>query len=219
MRRAVILGVIGVVLLAAALVLQRGFDRRNDVEPVAASAPPAPAAAMPAPSFDIVRVTPRGDAVIAGRAAPDVEVQVRDGERVIGSVTADPRGEWVLLPSAPLPSGERHLSLQAQRPGAAADAPPVMSKQVVVVVVPELAVAARPDAAAPVALLVPRALAERAQAEGRRVVEPGDSLWELARRNYGRGTDYEAIFQANRAQIRNPDLIYPGQVFVIPPGR
>jgi nucleoid-associated protein YgaU len=61
--------------------------------------------------------------------------------------------------------------------------------------------------------------AARAAADGRRLIERGDSLWELARRNYGRGTDFEAIYQANRDQIRNPDLIYPGQVFVIPPSR
>jgi nucleoid-associated protein YgaU len=28
---------------------------------------------------------------------------------------------------------------------------------------------------------------------------------------------YTVIYEANRTQIRNPDLIYPGQVFAIPP--
>ena len=44
----------------------------------------------------------------------------------------------------------------------------------------------------------------------------GDSLWQISRRVYGRGTRYTVIFDANQPQIRNPDLIYPGQIFVVP---
>jgi nucleoid-associated protein YgaU len=49
------------------------------------------------------------------------------------------------------------------------------------------------------------------------VVQPGNSLWRIARRNYGSGWDFTVIYDANREQIRNPDLIYPGQVFALPP--
>jgi len=48
------------------------------------------------------------------------------------------------------------------------------------------------------------------------VVQPGDSLWRLARRAYGAGIQYTMIFEANRDKIRDPDLIYPGQVFTLP---
>jgi LysM domain len=44
----------------------------------------------------------------------------------------------------------------------------------------------------------------------------GDSLWSISRHTYGAGERYPAIFGANRKQIRNPDLIYPGQIFVLP---
>jgi nucleoid-associated protein YgaU len=47
-------------------------------------------------------------------------------------------------------------------------------------------------------------------------VSRGDSLWRLSRNTYGAGTRYAVIYKANREQIRNPDLIYPGQIFVIP---
>jgi len=47
-------------------------------------------------------------------------------------------------------------------------------------------------------------------------VERGDSLWRISRQVYGRGIRYTEIFEANQDQIRNPDLIYPGQVFVLP---
>ncbi len=48
------------------------------------------------------------------------------------------------------------------------------------------------------------------------IVQPGNSLWLIATNTYGDGLKYHQIFQANQDQIRNPDLIYPGQVFVIP---
>ncbi|MGI9350982.1 MAG: LysM peptidoglycan-binding domain-containing protein [Rhizobiaceae bacterium] len=48
------------------------------------------------------------------------------------------------------------------------------------------------------------------------IIRRGDSLWRVARRNYGAGIRYTTIFEANRDQIRNPNLIYPGQVFKVP---
>ncbi|PPB79980.1 nucleoid-associated protein YgaU [Albidovulum inexpectatum] len=47
-------------------------------------------------------------------------------------------------------------------------------------------------------------------------VQPGFTLWQIARENYGQGTLYVKVFEANRDQIRDPDLIYPGQVFTVP---
>ncbi|MCO8145358.1 LysM peptidoglycan-binding domain-containing protein [Rhodovulum tesquicola] len=55
------------------------------------------------------------------------------------------------------------------------------------------------------------------QAEARVItVQPGFTLWGIADRTYGSGFQYVKIFSANRAQIRDPDLIYPGQVFTLP---
>jgi nucleoid-associated protein YgaU len=48
------------------------------------------------------------------------------------------------------------------------------------------------------------------------VVSPGDSLWRISRNTYGAGMRYAVVYKANRDQIRNPDRIYPGQVFVLP---
>ena len=47
-------------------------------------------------------------------------------------------------------------------------------------------------------------------------VQPGNTLWGIASGAYGDGVLYVRLFDANRGQIRNPDLIYPGQVFTIP---
>ena len=70
--------------------------------------------ALRLPAFDVVRVNKRGDAVIAGRATPGSKVTVLDGNQVIGSVIADERGEWVLLPSSPLKPGDRQLKVVQQ---------------------------------------------------------------------------------------------------------
>lgn len=47
-------------------------------------------------------------------------------------------------------------------------------------------------------------------------VQPGNTLWALARERYGQGILYVRVFEANKDKIRNPDLIYPGQVFQLP---
>ncbi|SFC05181.1 LysM peptidoglycan-binding domain-containing protein [Tropicimonas isoalkanivorans] len=47
-------------------------------------------------------------------------------------------------------------------------------------------------------------------------VQPGYTLWGIANDRYGDGLEYVQIFEANKGQIRNPDLIYPGQVFELP---
>lgn len=47
-------------------------------------------------------------------------------------------------------------------------------------------------------------------------VQPGFTLWRIARDTLGEGILYVQVFEANKDQIRDPDLIYPGQVFTIP---
>lgn len=49
-------------------------------------------------------------------------------------------------------------------------------------------------------------------------VVKGDCLWNIAKKFYGSGAKYTLIYNANRGIIKNPSLIYPGQVLTIPPG-
>ncbi|MCJ2059745.1 LysM peptidoglycan-binding domain-containing protein [Methylobacterium sp. J-048] len=44
----------------------------------------------------------------------------------------------------------------------------------------------------------------------------GDNLWRISQRTYGRGERYTVIYDANQGQIRDPDRIYPGQIFILP---
>ena len=57
---------------------------------------------------------------------------------------------------------------------------------------------------------------ERLVQPGSVVVQPGNSLWRISRRLYGKGVRYTVIYEANKGQIRDPDLIYPGQIFTVP---
>jgi nucleoid-associated protein YgaU len=263
----------------------------------------------------VVRVNPQGEMVIAGRAAPGAEVKVLDGDRVVGTVTADANGEWVLLPSQPLSPGNHELSLTSRSPS---DGATSKSDGVVALLVPERS---QPGAAAPgsVAVLVPRngkgpvrslqapsdatghhklaldvieydssgnvQLLGRAEpntrvevylddhllgssvtdgvggwsitlnekvpvgrhslrlealgSDGRPVgelalnfnrivplegfaavdVQPGNNLWRIAQHSYGDGLRYAEIYQVNRDHIRDPDLIYPGQIITVPAKR
>lgn len=303
LSRAVLIAAIGFATAVSALALTWSLKFQGDAvpetpSPVAAVADPVAVPPAP-PSFDIVRVGEKGDAVVAGRAQPAAEVVLREGEREMGRARADERGEWVLVPSLPLAPGARVLTLQAE----GADGVVRHSVEPVIVVVPEstaqpaLAVAPQPeggsrlmlgpggeagpvtvdlidrDAAgtlfvggrAPAGALVqlyldngflgrvtadgeggwrlsakagaaagtvradlvngkgkvqarvevPLAPPATAAAEGV-VVEPGASLWTIARRAYGDGNAYTVIYAANKDRIRDPDRIYPGQVIQVP---
>lgn len=279
-----------------------------------------PAAGNAVPSFDVVRIDPKGNAVMAGRAAPGAEVTILDSGKELGRVTADANGEWVWAPDAPMKPGSVELSLSARVPGGEA----VVSKNTVVLVVPEphkdiagreagddsgalvlkvpneggvsevvqspgapsdaqagglsldvvdydekgmLALGGRARAGAhlrvyldnnllgetttadsgrwtlrpdrPVAAGTYRLRVDEIGGDGKVMarielpftrsekvagadggssvmVQPGNSLWRLARRSYGSGVKYTTIYEANKDQIRDPDLIYPGQVFTLP---
>jgi nucleoid-associated protein YgaU len=70
--------------------------------------------------------------------------------------------------------------------------------------------------------VIAAAMAEETAATGFevavRIVQPGNTLWAIARDRYGDGVMYVQVFEANRDRIRNPDLIYPGQLFMLPEG-
>jgi nucleoid-associated protein YgaU len=210
------------------------------------------------PVFDIARIEPSGDALIAGRAAPGASVELlRDGE-LHDRVVADQSGQFVMVPPRLAP-GDHELTLRSRQP----NGEQTTSKQSVVVVtlqsnleVRSVVPVMRPDKAnvvlsklvAPTSIgspvveeMVevakqqdiagsgePHAAAVTAVSEGgspsvvavpkitSTVVSRGDSLWRISRASYGTGRRYAVIFGANREQIRNPNRIYPGQIFVLP---
>ena len=64
--------------------------------------------------------------------------------------------------------------------------------------------------------VVSNADTESANAGGSYTVQSGDTLSAIAERQYGKASRWHEIFEANRDQIDDPDLIRPGQVLRLP---
>jgi nucleoid-associated protein YgaU len=154
-------------------------------------APPAPAD-MPRGKLGLATVDydERGEIRFAGSAPPGATVRTYVDNKPVGEAAADDKGHWTLVPEQPVAVGDHQLRLDELGKGR---------------------VTARIELPFQRAELSPQTVAP-----GSMVVQPGQNLWRIARHAYGRGIQYVVIYQANRGQIRDPNLIYPGQIFAMP---
>lgn len=142
-------------------------------------------------SLDTIDYDDSGAVIFAGKAEAGRVVQIFASGQFVGQTAAGEDGRWRLTTSMP---------------------PGVYSLQVI-----QLDENGKPVYA--IELPFERASLDDVQMkDGKVVVQPGNSLWRIARRVYGRGVQYTVIYEANADQIRDPDLIYPGQVFEVPEG-
>ncbi|MCO5063011.1 MAG: LysM peptidoglycan-binding domain-containing protein [Rhizobiaceae bacterium] len=96
--------------------------------------PPAAAQSEPLPpSFDVLRVEPDGSIVIAGRAAPNAEVEILSGSKVLGKVTATGDGEFAAALDDPLKPGDYQIVLRSTTPSRVV----ANSKETAIVSIPE----------------------------------------------------------------------------------
>ncbi len=65
------------------------------------------------PTFDIVRVEPDGNAVLAGLSAPGDRIEVVSGGRILARASANSAGEWALVLDEPLPAGGHQISVRS----------------------------------------------------------------------------------------------------------
>lgn len=136
----------------------------------------------------------KGNVVVSGSSEPDREVRAYIDGKLIGRARVDETGNWNLAPDTEISPGVHVLRVDQ-----------VDSDGVVL---------------ARVELPFARARPGSLELEADQViVQPGNSLWRIARRTYGAGINYSVIYRANSDRIRDPDLIYPGQVFRLPPIR
>ncbi|WP_411816152.1 LysM peptidoglycan-binding domain-containing protein [Hyphococcus sp. DH-69] len=142
-------------------------------------------------SLDVIDYDDTGAVIFSGRADPGRVVQLFINRQLIGQVAADEDGNWMIAPEIQVEPGVYQL------------------------LVIQLDEEGRPEYA--IELPFERASADQIQLrDGKVIVQPGNSLWRIARRAYGRGAQYTIIYEANADQIRDPDLIYPGQIFEVP---
>lgn len=166
-------------------------DRRSATEQTPLAPPAATAEAGLALALNTIDYDDKGQAVLSGVATPNSSVLVYLDNKALGRATADDTGEWVLKPAAPFAEGQHQLRVDRVEKGGR-----VLER----IELPFMR-------AGPLKGLPPRTLV---------VIQPGNNLWRIASQVYGSGLRYTEIYNANRDQIRDPNLIYPGQVFSLP---
>ena len=142
-------------------------------------------------SFDALTYTPEEYIKLSGKSQPGSRVEVYFEGRRVGWAITDEDGYWSITLEKLVESGDYVLRFNQYIDGqliSSIDTP-----------------VTQPD----------KTIMESIN-ENTYVVQPGNSLWRISRRYYGRGIMYTLIFKANSSQINDPDLIYPGQIFDIP---
>ena len=132
-----------------------------------------------------------GHVTVTGLATPGVAVRVYIDDNLVAEGAAGADGRWKLAPPDPIGPGKHTLRLDRL----ASDGKPV----------------ARLELPFDRVVVAPGTKGTR-----RLIVVRGDNLWNIAHAHYGTGFHHTVIYGANKEQIRNPDLIYPGQVFSLP---
>ncbi|MDP5215844.1 LysM peptidoglycan-binding domain-containing protein [Ruegeria sp. 2205SS24-7] len=169
------------------------------VELVQSPQPQSPAAGQ-ALQLDTIGYTDTGEVELTGRAAGGSTVRVYLDNRAARDLSAAEDGRWRGEIDGIAP-GTYTLRLDAL----GADGK----------VIDRLETPFRREA--PEQLLASDADIETQTATIRAItVQQGDTLWAISRDRYGDGVFYVKVFDANRDSIRNPDLIYPGQIFNLP---
>lgn len=174
----------------------------------------APEADASAPAVTVEAVESEKDRVyVAGTGVPGSSVRVYVGEDFQGEAKVNSSGRWLVEGDKNVAEGnvEVRADLIAEG-GDSVDARAAVTfskeedRQIVLTKV--LATGVSGDAGTQGA--------EVQKALPVVIIRKGDNLWRISRRLYGDGVRYTTIYQANKEQIRNPDLIYPGQVFLTP---
>jgi LysM domain len=204
-----------------------------DKPAVMLSQPATPKPMAGAVVVETVETEPGGKLRVSGHARPGAAARLYLNDSFVSSVIAGADGRFAVTINEGVVPGSYRIRLDEVEPNsgtvhARAEVPFTVSDTLVTASVPTQATASRrpetaaaqqpqlaaaastvpPDGGSPSAVVVPRIATT--------TVSRGDSLWRLSRVTYGAGTRYAVIYRANREQIRNPNRIYPGQIFVLP---
>jgi nucleoid-associated protein YgaU len=141
--------------------------------------------------LETVQYTVDGRIAVRGQAAAGDDIVLYIDDAVAGRTRTRGDGTWRIVPELDIAPGLHTLRIEAVGPDGS------------VVARVETPFSSQP-------------LVDSLGREDLIVVQPGGNLWTIARRTYGEGLAYRVIYRANSDQISDPDLIYPGQVFVLP---
>jgi hypothetical protein len=204
-----------------------------DKPTVVLSQPAAPKPAAGAVVVETLEIERGGKFHVSGRARPGAAVRLYLNDSFVAPVTAGADGRFAVTINEGVAPGSYRVRLDELESNsgavrARAEVPFNVPDTVVTGSVPAQATASKrpdiaaaqqpqlavagatvlPDGGSPSAVVMPKIATT--------TVSRGDSLWRLSHVAYGTGTRYAVIYKANREHIRNPNLIYPGQIFVLP---
>ena len=204
-----------------------------DKPTVLLSQPAAPKPMVGTVVVETVEIKPGGKFHVTGRAHPGAAVRLYLNDSFVASVSAGADERFEVTINQGVAPGSYRVRLDETE----ASSGTVRARAEVPFDVPDMAVTASvpvqltapnrsetaaarqarlaatastgaPDGGSPSAVVVPKIATT--------TVSRGDSLWRISRLTYGAGPRYAVIYSANRERIRNPNLIYPGQIFVLP---
>lgn len=172
---------------SAPIVVRRSPDNVEILQPASPAVPNTV-------SLDLVSYTASGAVSLAGRGQPGHTARIYANGVLAGETMIKDGGTWSLdIPE--FAEGRYVLRIDE--------------------ITPEGDVASRVET--PFQRQFPEAEMPDTFAQGAKIiVQPGNTLWLMATQAYGHGDAYAQIFAANKDAIRDPDLIYPGQIFTIP---
>jgi nucleoid-associated protein YgaU len=151
--------------------------------------------------IDSISYDAAGEVMLAGRATGDGFVRVYLDNAPLDTAAVEEGGQWRLdLPD--IDTGVYTLRVdELDAEGTVTSRAETPFRREAVAELQALDADSGPESPAPVEIVT---------------VQPGNTLWGIASDNYGDGMLYVRVFEANRDRIRDPDLIYPGQVFTVP---
>ena len=152
-------------------------------------------------ALDSIAYDPAGEVTLSGRSTGEGFVRVYLDNRPVRTEQIEADGSW----NAPLPDVDTGVyTLRIDEVDASGS------------VVSRLETPFKREEPAVLAQLAPETTPNAEFSLSVVTVQPGNTLWGIASKSYGDGILYVRVFEANRDRIRDPDLIYPGQVFVVP---
>ena len=199
-----------------------------DKPTVVLSQPAAPKPSAGAVVVETVEIEPSGKFHVGGQARPGAALRLYLNDSFVTSVTAAADGRFAVTINEGVAPGSYRVRVDE-----ASSSGTVRARAEVPFTAPETTASGsaqataskRPDSAGPQLAAAGATVLPDSGSPPSTVVVPkiatttvsrGDSLWRLSQVTYGAGMRYAVIYKANRGQIRNPNRIYPGQIFVLP---
>lgn len=168
-------------------------------------------------TIGIVEAAENGTLFVSGNAASGASVRIYLNDTYLGTANVAGDGRWSIKIEKGVSPGQYKVRVDDVEPASGKvlsrsevtfDYTAKIAETAAAAVNQQSATAQAQQSGEQPSIVVP--------AIGTATVRHGDNLWRISQRTYGEGLRYTVIHDANKDQIRDPDLIFPGQVFVLP---